>query len=252
MDVRSIHAGQRFDREIADKISSSDVTLVIIGDRWAADDRLNDPEDWVRQEIVESLKRPDRTIPILLDDATFAGSQLPQDLQPLTMANAITIRHVSFDSDMESFVLQLRKLLKHWDEDTLLVEASAADSSGVTANKLKAVFDWARHRGFPLAWGKGQYGSFWLQPLGTPKTVFSATGRGESYIYLSAMKELRYLKDEEACRNFIAEMNKIPNLRIPGDRAAALSFGFQLKSIVSIRKLIDLLDKTLQRPPQSA
>jgi hypothetical protein len=245
MDDRTINPGQRFDLAIANKILSSDVTLVIIGDRWNDNNRLNDPDDWVRREIVESLKQPDRTIPILLDDAALMKSDFPLDLQPLAFANTVKINHVGFEGDVASLVSYLRKRLRLWDEATFLAEA--ADNSIETATKLKAIFYWAAHRGFQLAWGRDQSGSFWLQPLGGNRTVFMSSSKGASQIYLPMMKELRYLKDEEACRNFIKEMNDISNLHIPSDRAATASFGFQLSNIGSINHFIDLLDRTLQR-----
>src|SRR5438094_499032 len=68
MDVDVIEPGLAFDEVIDNALRQSGVALVMIGKHWldigAAGQRLNDPKDFVRFEIVAALSRDVRVIPV--------------------------------------------------------------------------------------------------------------------------------------------------------------------------------------------
>ena len=72
-DVETLEAGLNFDQSIAKALSESKVLLAMIGPHWlkVTDSkgvfRLQKPEDWVRKEISEALKRELRVIPVLVN-----------------------------------------------------------------------------------------------------------------------------------------------------------------------------------------
>jgi hypothetical protein len=99
-------------------VAKCEVLLAVIGPNWleARDDagarRLDDPDDFVRIEIGAALQRNIPVIPILLDGAKVPkANQLPEDLKELAMRNWLEVRHVSFHSDLDKLVRNLKAQL---------------------------------------------------------------------------------------------------------------------------------------------
>jgi hypothetical protein len=81
--------------------------LAFIGDQWltltdrTGRRRIDDPQDWVVQEISAALQRGLRVIPVLVEGAEMpAGAELPSLLAPLVNRQALPLRHSSFSADM--------------------------------------------------------------------------------------------------------------------------------------------------------
>ncbi|MBD2461345.1 SUMF1/EgtB/PvdO family nonheme iron enzyme [Oscillatoria sp. FACHB-1407] len=94
LDRESIPGGANFAEQIKPAVENSKVMLVVIGSDWlnAKDGwkrRLDNPDDWVRQEIELALKNKRYVIPVLLNEATIPRKEeLPQSIQGLLGANA--------------------------------------------------------------------------------------------------------------------------------------------------------------------
>jgi hypothetical protein len=119
MDVASIEPGLNFVDVIKAKLASSDVMLVLIGPRWLAaqDDaggrRLDDPDDLVRIEIREGLRRNLRVIPVLVDEVKMPSARdLPSVLKPLATRNAVRLSHPTFPQDVELLGKALVRLVE--------------------------------------------------------------------------------------------------------------------------------------------
>jgi len=91
LDCRSIPTGSDFAEQLLERVRACSVLLVVIGPRWLtlADDaghrRIDDPQDWLRREIVEALALGLRVIPVLTDGVTLpTQAQLPQDIAGLS------------------------------------------------------------------------------------------------------------------------------------------------------------------------
>jgi len=78
MDIDTIRPGDDFVKVISDKVAACEVLIAVIGKRWLTTPdprgrrRLEDPNDYVRLEIVSELQRNARVIPALVD-----GAQMP-------------------------------------------------------------------------------------------------------------------------------------------------------------------------------
>src|SRR5262245_31398138 len=70
-DLDSIPLGADFDKHIGAALADCSVFLAVIGDRWLSQ-RLEDEQDYVRQEIKVALTLQALVIPILVD-----GAKLP-------------------------------------------------------------------------------------------------------------------------------------------------------------------------------
>jgi TIR domain len=114
-DVDSIRSGQVFPKVLEGILERCNVILVLIGDSWLdvltprGTRRLEDPEDFVRQEIESALRRNILVIPILLGKATMPEAKnLPISLQALVTRHALKIRpDPDFHRDMDRLVADL-------------------------------------------------------------------------------------------------------------------------------------------------
>jgi formylglycine-generating enzyme required for sulfatase activity len=114
MDVDSIALGRDFRQSLHDSLESCDAFLALIGPSWldskdaAGKRRLDDPTDFVRQEIATALKRNIPVTPVLLQDAQMPAEQsLPDDLKDLAFRNGFELSHTRWRSDVREMVQRL-------------------------------------------------------------------------------------------------------------------------------------------------
>ena len=118
MDVDQIPAGVDFERHLNVQVTECDVFLAVIGPTWLNSKdgdgrrRLDNPEDFVRVEILAALARDIRVIPVLVDGAEMPRpNELPEVLKPLTRRNAVEVRNVQFGTDVERLIGKVREAL---------------------------------------------------------------------------------------------------------------------------------------------
>jgi hypothetical protein len=111
-DVDSIPIGSDFASHIQHILQRATAQVVVIGPRWleirdeAGRSRLQNPGDFVRQEIETGLASGIPVIPVLVEGATMPPAQaLPVSVAPLTRLQAVNIR---FDPD---FTDDMRRLI---------------------------------------------------------------------------------------------------------------------------------------------
>jgi TIR domain len=113
---QSILGGELFAHSIRRELEACSVALVLIGPRWlvVTDDRgnrrIDDPEDWVHVEVVESLKRPGlRVVPVLLGGARMpTEAELPEALKHLAGRQAHEVTDKRWEFDVGQLVAMLR------------------------------------------------------------------------------------------------------------------------------------------------
>jgi hypothetical protein len=131
MDVDSIGLGLDFARVLDQAVSSCAVMLVLIGPGWAgiADQRgrrLDDPGDYVRQEVETGLRREIRVVPVLVHGAVLPQlEELPEGLRPLARRQAFPLPDESFRSQAQVLVERLRPVVTPTAAGTLLGPAPA-------------------------------------------------------------------------------------------------------------------------------
>ena len=108
LDVESIDPGLPFAQAIQKSLKSTSVVLVIIGPQWLTITneegvrRLDEPDDWVRQEVKLALLAKVRVIPVLVQGAVMPDAQhLPEVIRDLSALQAFTLSesqtHWAFD-----------------------------------------------------------------------------------------------------------------------------------------------------------
>src|SRR5262249_26237354 len=122
MDVDAVPLGVNFVKVLSEEVAKCDVLLAVIGPNWlnARDEdgnrRLDNPHDFVRVEIGAALQRNIPVIPILLDGAKVPKpSQLPKELEELSLRNGLDVRHVSFHNDIDKLIRSLQRQLTDAD-----------------------------------------------------------------------------------------------------------------------------------------
>jgi hypothetical protein len=118
IDVENIGLGENFAAVIDEKVGFCDALIAIIGTKWlnSADKegtrRLDDPDDWVRLEILSAINRGIKVIPVLVNDATPPGQQdLPYPLAGLAQFQALDL-HRTFNEGVARLYLQVENRWK--------------------------------------------------------------------------------------------------------------------------------------------
>jgi hypothetical protein len=111
MDLEDIALGANFVQVLQASVDAADVALILIGPDWlgaaTADGRrrLEDPSDFVRQEVAASLARGKRVVPVLLNGTPMPrDSDLPADLKPLALRQALEVSDAHFDRDTDLLI----------------------------------------------------------------------------------------------------------------------------------------------------
>ena len=115
IDVDSIAPGRDFRQVLKERLGTCDMVLALIGQQWldakdqAGRRRLEDPGDFVRQEVAAALKRGIPVTPILLEDADMPTADwLPDEIKDLAYRNAFTLSHARWESDVEELIPMAR------------------------------------------------------------------------------------------------------------------------------------------------
>ena len=119
LDVDNIAPGLDFVRVLTERVAECDVMLTVIGKGWtdARDEngsrRLDDPNDFVRVEIVSALGKGKRVIPVLVGEARMPHpNELPEVLRPLANRNAVRLTHERFRADVQGLIKAVQLALE--------------------------------------------------------------------------------------------------------------------------------------------
>lgn len=114
MDVAGIEPGKDFRQVIDANVAAAGVLLAVIGPQWLTiadangNQRLKDPNDFVRLEVASALARNIPVIPVLVHAATMPhADQLPDDLKDLAYRNAVELTLARWNSDVALLVTAL-------------------------------------------------------------------------------------------------------------------------------------------------
>lgn len=109
----SIAPGEDFAAEIRRRVLASDVLLAVIGTRWlaGAPRKIDNPDDWVRQELRLAFEHGIRVVPVFVDDAPrLTNADLPADIAKLAGIQYLRVRY-RHTSDVIELVNELMYLL---------------------------------------------------------------------------------------------------------------------------------------------
>jgi formylglycine-generating enzyme required for sulfatase activity len=144
MDIDHIEPGEDFARAIEKAVGSCEILIALVGRSWLASRdetgrRIDNPNDFVRLEIVAALARDVRVIPLLVQGAKMPRPQdLPEDLRPLTRRNALEISDARWKYDVDQLIAALEKVLarQHGARSTAVPPAKA---SAITSARFSSI-----------------------------------------------------------------------------------------------------------------
>jgi hypothetical protein len=113
-DIDHSQPGTPFPARLVNVIGSSQVVLVVIGPRWltALNQRLQQPEDYVRLEVQAAISHDVRLIPVLVQGATMPRpEELPPDIRPLSYIDAIELDDGHWDTDSGRLLARIDQFL---------------------------------------------------------------------------------------------------------------------------------------------
>jgi TIR domain/Carboxypeptidase regulatory-like domain len=140
MDVDTLVPSDHFATRIEKAIATADVMLVLIGAGWTAQvDRLAQPADFVRREILAALRVECRLVPVALDGAALPdAATLPEELRALLACEGAVLRHGEFVRDADHLADSLAPFVR---------PSSDATRRGLSAALTRA--------GWPFSWLAG-------------------------------------------------------------------------------------------------
>lgn len=133
MDIDDINPGENFVQILEDTLDYCAVLIVLIGANWinaknkAGKRRLEQPNDFVRQEIQRAIERQITVIPVLVGHASMPKrEQLPPEIASLCQHQALEISDTRF----------------HPDVDRLITELETINGSKKSLKKIKPLMYW--------------------------------------------------------------------------------------------------------------
>ncbi|MCC5598393.1 4a-hydroxytetrahydrobiopterin dehydratase [Nostoc favosum] len=115
MDTSSIEPGTQWSKELEEALQKAQIVIVVIGTEWIriSDEfglrRIDQEDDWVRQEIEFALREDKKLLPLLVRGAKMPPSnKLPTSISALTRRQAVDIRDAYWDHDIKLVLEQLR------------------------------------------------------------------------------------------------------------------------------------------------
>ena len=166
MDLDNLKPGEDFVKKIEDSVASCDVLIAVIGPQWQTvknnkgQQRLADPNDWVRLEIQMALEREIQVIPVLVEGAHMPNrADMPKVIGKLSERQAVDLTDIQFETDTRRFVLGLEMV--HIPKGSYLSGVSRVHAT-IQHDYWMDIFPVTneRYTNFMLANGYGQE-SFW-------------------------------------------------------------------------------------------
>lgn len=116
-DIEGIDIGVNFATALERALGECVVMLVIIGPQWlevrteSGQRRLDQPEDWTRQEVATALQRGIPVVPVLLEDTPLPRpDQLPPDLRELASRQQFNLSDGRWRGDVQALVEKLARV----------------------------------------------------------------------------------------------------------------------------------------------
>lgn len=146
MDVEGIDIGENFAKAIEASIAQCNTVVAVIGRQWAgsadtsAGRRIDDPADYVRQEIAAAIRLGVELVPVLVGGAKFPSKQeLPPELVDMSFRNALQI-------DDSAFLVGVDRLIAVLERTTALsAERKRLAVSGRKKEESPGHFNWGKN-----------------------------------------------------------------------------------------------------------
>ena len=113
LDRDKMRGGADFPEQLRNSIASAQAMLVVIGPKWLTilRSRIQDPNDFVHQEVAQGLQSGIDVFPILVGGATMPSeADLPAALKKLARLHAVEISNPRWDYDVNRLIEDLKSV----------------------------------------------------------------------------------------------------------------------------------------------
>ncbi|MBE2183910.1 MAG: RDD family protein [Anaerolineae bacterium] len=94
-----VKIGEDYSDSIEDRVKASDAFILLIGDRWLTGDWAANPNDYNAIAVNAAINNRKRIIPVLVNNAVFPASSLPESFASLARRMPTTLREEQFRAD---------------------------------------------------------------------------------------------------------------------------------------------------------
>jgi hypothetical protein len=224
-DLDSMEPGADFVEVIEETVAQCDALIAVIGRDWLTAEhggsrRLDDPDDWVRLEIANALRRKIRVVPVLVAGASMPSpADLPEDLQALARRHAVELSETAWLAQVNQLIDALERSFARAATD---VDREAPNHAGVTtkamqdlvAEAVRDVFTMKGPNAFRIISSRAQSGDY-IQWIGAPdeglRVEIADPGRNEipprplTREQLASVDRLGFAKDPDT--NFVRDFD---------------------------------------------
>ncbi|HEX8865862.1 MAG TPA: TIR domain-containing protein, partial [Lentzea sp.] len=100
-DEETIQPGEDYVLRLLRGVRESTVLLAVIGPHWLAERRIDNPDDWIRRELVAAYQCGVRVIPVFTDGARPEDLEpLPSDIARLRTSQGMQLRRLHANEDI--------------------------------------------------------------------------------------------------------------------------------------------------------
>ena len=146
MDTSDIRLGEQWPETLRGAVQNATVVLVVIGPEWLVARgeygrrRVDDPNDWVRQEIQLGLEHGKMIMPLLVRHARMMPARaLPTEIDSLSSRQAFNISAENWTRDVQLVLRELEPHLGRRLAAALTHSVPEKDTPTFTADDFRAV-----------------------------------------------------------------------------------------------------------------
>jgi hypothetical protein len=111
-DIESTPIGIDYRQHIDSVLQQCSVVLVIVGDKWLSEHRIDNPDDLMRIEIEIALQRTIPVIPLFVQGTTITAENLPVSMKGLLSRQGMHITDEYFPMQMDYLINVLEPKLQ--------------------------------------------------------------------------------------------------------------------------------------------
>jgi hypothetical protein len=244
LDIETIESGDDFVQVLQRSLQETAAVLVVIGRQWvdirdaAGKRRLDDPADFVRQEVEAALGRGVPVVPVLVQGAPLPRAEdLPTPLAPLVRRQTATLDHAEFHADAERLCDRLAPLLARGGGWWPLPVPLAATAAVVLVVAALGGYAWYRGQAAERQREAAEASARVERTRQVAALVETATGQRQRRQFGDAVKTLetaRQLDPEAADARIILEDVAMQWLREAQGDEGTQTFGEVLKPALAV------------------
>jgi pterin-4a-carbinolamine dehydratase len=115
IDSDDIAAGAQWPDVLRQEVARSSAVIALVGPAWrgpAQVDRLDDPDDWVRRELVLALDAEQgKILPVVVEGAGAVLDGLPADLEPLSTLQRLPLSHQRWQDEIRAIAIWVARVV---------------------------------------------------------------------------------------------------------------------------------------------